>query len=89
MGTLPPLLRYWPTTRREVGTAVADLSAVIGDIQGFLDENRELGRHDIRQARRNHRRRSARASDDLKQTLHVAPNRAVELLSTSSSPPTG
>ena len=57
---------------QKVGTAVEDLSAVIGDVQSFADDNREaVGTASDKLA-------SISAAlvgslDDLKQTLHIAP----------------
>lgn len=65
----------------EVGSAVAALGAVVGDVQSFVAENREvLGTASDKLAAVSS---TLTASlDDLKQTLHLAPNALQNLMNT-------
>ena len=66
--------RCWPTIPTKSADAVADLNAVVGDVQRLRRRQPRGAGHDVGQAGVGHHRPSTDSLDDIKQMLHVAPN---------------
>ena len=71
----------------KVGQAVEDLNSVVGDVQSFVADNREaIGTTSDKLA--SVTTALVQSLDDIKQTLHIAPDDDCRTSTTSTSPPT-